>query len=479
MHLALRLERSEQRDSGYRTRVAIQSVVFRWATGAMLVWLLCPLYSNAQIADSNARNADSNAEIAAKASNPPAAVELPSLDSKVEVSGKDLDQLISDLGSSTFRTREKATLALDDADVSLVPELERRLKLLTDLEAKTRLHGVVVRKKFEQQQRNMRAFLLDPDPSKTYEFNGWNSFKRACGTANRRTKFTFLEMLGSYPDLVMKEISTKQEAFELASTIAKTLSENIALPTRNFTEADGIALIYCAVLSEDLIDQNIENTGNKVFSRYPFTNIAAATKLRTTISQFVIDENNKMSTHGRMSATVNALFSKWAVRAKDRTRMLLTCFDTQNATALIIAKGVLEDPKNAKDTTLFELAMQAVAKFGSPADLPLLEKYYEDKTVIIEMQRFAIPDGTNQRLEVYEVQARDLAIVASAMVYQYYPFEIVEGLRLHGLRGFVSESIAVPQTDGDRFREVRMKRFRDLQTQVFPELLKTRIPIPN
>lgn len=430
----------------------------------MLVWILCPQYSTAQIA--------SNASNSAAASDPPVIAESP-------VTEQNLDQLIADLGSSTFRTREKATSALDEADVSLVPELERRLKLLTDLEAKTRLHGVVVRKKFEQQQRNKRAFLLDPDPSKTYEFYGWTSFKRACGTADRRTKFTFLEMLSSYPDLVTKEIATKQEAFEIASTIAKTLSENIALPTRNFTEADGIALIYCAVLSEDLIDQNIENTGNKVFSRYPFTNIAAATKLRATISQFVVDENNKMSTHGRMSATVNSLFSKWAVRAKDRTRMLLTCFDTQNTTALVIARGVLEDPKNVNDTTLFELAMQAVAKFGSPADLPLLEKYYEDKSVIIELQRFAIPDGTNQRLEVYEVQARDLALVASAMVYQYYPFEIVEGLRLHGLRGFVSESIAVPQTDGDRFREIRMKRFRELQSKVFPELLKTRVPIPN
>jgi hypothetical protein len=446
--------------------------------GAVLVWLLCPQYSNAQIADSNAQNADSNAQIATNASNPPSASNPPAA-TELKVTEQNLDQLISDLGSSTFRTREKATAVLDGADESLVAELERRLGLLNDLEAKTRLHGIVVRKKYEQQQRNIRAFLLDPDPSKAYEFHGWNSFKRACGASDRRTKFTFLELLNGYPELVTKEISTKQEAFQISLGIAKTLSENIALPSRNFTEADGIALIYSAVLSEDLIDQNIESTGNKVFSRYPFTNIAAATKLRSTISQFVIDENNKMSTHGRMSATVNALFSKWAVRAKDRTRMLLTCFDTQNATALIIARGVLEEPKNTEDTTLFELAMQAVAKFGSPADLPLLEKYYEDKTVIIEMQRFAIPDGTNQRLEVYEVQARDLAIVASAMVYQYYPFEIVEGLRLHGLRGFVSESIAVPQTDGDRFREVRMKRFRDLQTQVFPELLKTRIPIPN
>ncbi|MFN7292619.1 MAG: hypothetical protein ACK5YR_05435 [Pirellula sp.] len=462
MHQPLRPTRTERRETGDQTWGALTVNVCSLVRSSLLLLLFCPL-AIAQL-DSNADNPSGG--------TPPTAPEL-------NVSEQNLDQLIADLSSSIFLTREKATAALDKADDSMVSELERRLELLSDLEAKTRLHGIVVRKKNEQQQRNIRAFLLEPDPSKTYEFNGWNSFKKACETSDRRTKFTFLELINGYPDLVMKEISSKQEAFERASAIAKALSENITLPSRNLTESDGIALIYCAVLSEDLIDQNIESTGNKVFSRYPFTNIAAATKLRSTLSQFVIDDRNKMSTHGRMSATVNNLFSKWALRAKDRTRMLLTCFDTQNATALIIARSVLEDPKNTADTTLFELAMQAVAKFGSPADLPLLEKYYEDKSVIVELQRFAIPDGTNQRLEIYDVQARDLAIVASAMVYQYYPFEIVESLRLHGLRGFVSESIAVPQTDGDRFREVRMKRFRDLQSQVFPELLKTRIPIPN
>ena len=458
MHQPLRPTRTEHRESGDHAWGAFRSII----CSSLMFLLFCSL---------------ANAQPDLNASKEPAVA--PPVVSKLIASQLNLDQLISDLSSGNFRTRENATAALDNVNENLISELERRLELLSDLEAKTRLHGIVVRKKNEQQQRNIRAFLLEPDPSKTYEFYGWNTFKKACGTSDRRTKFTFLELLNGYPELVMKEIPSKQDAFKISSAIAKSLSENVTLPTRNLTEADGIALIYCSVLSEDLIDQNIENVGNKVFSRYPFTNIAAATKLRSNFGQFIVDDNNKMSTHGRMSATVNTLFSKWALRAKDRTRMLLTCFDTQNATALIIARSVLEDPKNTSDTTLFELAMQAVAKFGSPADLPLLEKYYEDKSVIVELQRFAIPDGTNQRLEVYEVQARDLAIVASAMVYQYYPFEIVESLRLHGLRGFVSESIAVPQTDGDRFREVRMKRFRDLQTQVFPELLKTRIPIPN
>jgi hypothetical protein len=73
-------------------------------------------------------------------------------------------------------------------------------------------------------------FLLEPDPSKTYEFLGWNSFKKACETSDRRTKFTFLELLNGYPDLVMKEISSKQEAFEIASAIAKTLGRDNYFP---------------------------------------------------------------------------------------------------------------------------------------------------------------------------------------------------------------------------------------------------------
>ena len=75
------------------------------------------------------------------------------------VTEKNLDQLVSQLSSGEFQIRENATATLDLADDRFLPELEIRLERISDLEAKTRLHGVVARKKFEQQQKNRQIMI--------------------------------------------------------------------------------------------------------------------------------------------------------------------------------------------------------------------------------------------------------------------------------------------------------------------------------
>jgi hypothetical protein len=155
MHQPQRLKSTEHRDSGdpiremhwcnpRRISKPLGSSNPLWGSVRAMVYSVC-LNWICPIA-----NAQNDPEVA----NSSGAVNS----SGVTVTDQELDRLVSDLSSSNFLTREKATAALDKFDDSMVSELERRLALLNDLEAKTRLHGIVVRKKHEQQQRNIRAF---------------------------------------------------------------------------------------------------------------------------------------------------------------------------------------------------------------------------------------------------------------------------------------------------------------------------------
>jgi hypothetical protein len=401
---------------------------------------------------------------------PPIPVNPPKVESPSTLDASRLDRLVAELSSPVFLVREKATAQIDLLGDEHLPSLAQALETTTDLEVKTRLHGIVAKKKNVQRQQQLRTFLLEADPTKTLGFHGWVSFQRACGVSDRRAKFTFVEMLEEYPELVYTEIPSKEEAFQNAKRIERRISEILTMPNRgNLAEADAIALIYVAVLSDDLIDKGIEGLANQVFSRHPFTSIATAKRTRTS-PMFFVEDTSKSKHYARMSSTINGLFSKWVARSQNDLVNLTLCFNMQNDAAATIARRVLSTPQPQKDMSVFELSMQAIARFGTKQDLPLIESFLNDKTIVMRYQRFTIPDGTNQNLTNFQVQARDLALATSSILNGEYPFDLFEGFRAHSLRGYVTETLGSPEKDGDKFREERIKRFQDRIKNGFPSL---------
>jgi hypothetical protein len=218
-----------------------------------------------------------------------------------------------------------------------------------------------------------------------------------------------------------------------------------------------------------LIDKGSETLANQVFSRHPFTSIATAKRMRLN-PMFFVEDTSRTKHYSRMSGTLNELFSKWVGQSKNELASLTLCFNIQNASAADIARRVLLSPELQKDISLFELSMQAIARFGTKEDIPLVEKFFTDKTIIMQYQRFSVPDGSNQSLAPFQVQARDLALATVSILYGEYPFELFEGFRAHSLRGYVTETLGSPEKDGDRRRDERFQRFQNRVKNGFPSL---------
>jgi hypothetical protein len=271
-------------------------------------------------------------------------------------------------------------------------------------------------------------------------------------------------MFDKYPELVFEQLTSKERARDKAKEIATALSLSMANPTTgNLDEGDGIALVYCFVVAEDLVSRDLEAVGHKVFSRFPFSSLVSASRM-----QLLVDTGRR-SPHSRMSPAVSKLYSRWAVQARDRISALIVCLNSQNPVAAEIARQSLKDPEITKSTDLFELSMQSLARYGTSEDVALAESFLDDKTSILEFSRFAIPDGANQnqRLVKYSVQSRDLALATSLLLLKDDPFDWFETIRLHQLRGFVTESLALEVSENDIVRTSRIVAYRNRTTNGF------------
>ncbi len=89
--------------------------------------------------------------------------------------------------------------------------------------------------------------------------------------------------------------------------------------------------------------------------------------------------------------------------------------------------------------------MHAMARHGIDDDIPVIEQWLNDKTVIMEYQRIAPPEIGGQRLILFQVKARDLALAATIVRHRENPFDILPLFRSHPLRGFISEHWVFPK----------------------------------
>jgi hypothetical protein len=134
--------------------------------------------------------------------------------------------------------------------------------------------------------------------------------------------------------------------------------------------------------------------------------------------------------------------------------------------ARTVAKKFLESKEAANDPDTFELAMQAMARFGKIEDIEVVDRWLEDTTTIREVQRIAAPNSFENSFEIYEVQAGDMALASSMMLHGFNPLQLVPMYRFHPLRGYSTESLGLSTKTPAAYRVDRLKQWREiLQTQ--------------
>lgn len=250
----------------------------------------------------------------------------------------------------------------------------------------------------------------------------------------------FLQLLQPFPALIYTKIETADEAYKQASLVAGNISQRLDI-AGEVTSEDGIALAYLVALCEDKLDLGLERTSHRVFSRSPFATYLSLNK--------------------QTPNALSSLYSKFAVRATDKRMVFLTCFNGEIPAARQVAIEYLSQDDAIKDPESFELAMQALTKFGTNQDIPIAERWIENATVINQFQRIASPDPNEFRSANYIIQARDLALITSILLHRENPYLFFPLFRAHPLRGFTTDTVGFPEGTPEETRQQILKDWRD------------------
>ena len=346
--------------------------------------------------------------------------------------------LVARLGSSEFATRESAMELLSQSDEKLLPELEQALNGLTsdDLEARVRLSGIIARIKHDRKQNQMRMFLRSIDPTETQGFEGWSSFSRVSGT-NRNAKMLFLMLLDTYPELVFAELTTKKEALDKARDIAASISErNMNLIGSELPDA--LAMLYCFNVADDLTDRSLERLSARTFGTAPF-------------SPFMSDPQSRKS--------LERLMSGWSKRLEEELpRCLMLFVEKDYPQAKEVALKMLGSDQFKKESFGFIRSMQAIYRYGSRADLPMIEKWLDDKTECINIPLQAFGNQFAPQV-AYTAEFRDIALLVSMHLAGEDFMTEFPGFQPHTLWGFREESVLLPP-NSEALRSHRIENWK-------------------
>lgn len=339
-----------------------------------------------------------------------------------------LEKLVQDLSSSEFLVREKATERLaDEFDYKAIPEMERHLAKLKDLESSVRLSAIVTRLKADRQRTLIRNFKRSKNPDETFGFEGWRTFSKYSGKG-RSSKDLFLMLMDKYPELVEKEFPTKEAALKEAKRIASIIGESFGMLTPP-GQVSALALMYCVAASEDLYDRELDQICRRTFSYFEFKSM-------------LLDPRNRKS--------LEPMISSWAVQVTERRTELLYFLITSNlAVARDVAINVLNSSEK-EDELAFLFSMQALYKFGRIGDLPLVEKWLDDKTELDRDDRFDDRNPNAVQPVPFTIQRRDAALLVAMRLTGEDPTNVFKNLVVHDVVGFVAQSIFLPQADDEQ-----------------------------
>ncbi len=344
-------------------------------------------------------------------------------DSPKGIRAEQIVGLVAGLGSSEFAARESAMELLSQSGEKLLPELEQALIGLSsdDLEARVRLSGIIARIKHDRKQNQIRVFLRSIDQTETQGFEGWRSFSRVCGT-NRNTKMLFLMLLDTYPELVFQELKSKKEALDKARDIAASISEkNMSLIGSELPDA--LAMLYCFNVADDLTDRSLERLSARTFGTAPF-------------SPFMSDPQSRKS--------LERLMSGWSKRIEEELPPCLMLFvERDYPQAKEVALKMLGSDKIKTESFGFIRSMQAIYRFGSRTDLPMVEKWLDDTTECINIPLQGFGNQFAPQV-VYTAEFRDIALLVSMhLAGEDFTTEFPR-FQPHGLWGFREESVLLP-----------------------------------
>ena len=347
-------------------------------------------------------------------------------------------ELVSRLSSGEFAVRESAMEQLSLLDEKRLPELELAFKGLAkdNLEARIRLGGIVAKLKNDRMEFQTKRFLRSTDPDESYGFEGWRSFSRVAGNS-RNAKKLFLKMTESYPELVFAELKSKKEALDKAKEIATSISQKLQL-LAGYEIPDSLALLYCFNVADDLTDRSLERFSARIFNFSPF-------------GPFLLDPQFRKS--------LERLLAGWSMQLEVGAlpQCLAMFVEKDFALANDVARKLLESEQIKTEPLLFIRSMQAVYRFGTKTDLPLVEKWLEDKSLCLDELGQGVGNPSAQ--EMYTAEYRDVALLVAMHLAGEDFMPTFPKFQPTTLWGFREESVLLP-TNQKSLRDSRIEEWK-------------------
>ena len=341
--------------------------------------------------------------------------------------------LVQQLGDPSFAVRNRAMAQLVEQGVGAIDALERGVQS-KDREIRFRSQHALKTVRENDFQRRLQAFAAGRDAHESYQLPGWGRFYKEVGGGSE-ARALFVEMQQAEPELLALLDSAPEK---LADALVQRVVE-LQEMAQGGQQAAQVSLGTIATILFILNDEHLDlpalvSQSLGSYFRYP----TFASAIQT----------------GSQRDLLRTMLGTWIEHSKgwDAYHAIYLSLQYDIPRGLVPAKKVLVGEVHEQNQTYFVCyAMLAYAKFGSEADVGLIEPLLEDATPYAGS--IAVRGKAKYRTEV-----RDIALATLVRLTKQNPKDFgFDRMRTSSSLVFNTGSLAF---ENDAKREAAIKKWR-------------------
>ncbi len=341
-----------------------------------------------------------------------------------------VDAWIEQLGANEFAIRERAAGHLMEKGKAVLPALRLAIEESADAETRLRAEQIAIQMTQGDLQARIKRFLAGRD----VKFSGWYVTQGYLGDSIS-VRELFVEMMVLHPDFVESLDGTARDRALALEKLVTRVQDKFRIVGQDPARADVFALL--------LLGNDPNVVLNNVFES------ALLNLMRRRVATSI-----RRDAH--LSGPFHALLNKWMVRSSlaSREDVLLLGMSWDLPSTLPLALHSLDE---ATQTETIATCMQAIAKFGRPAQTELLRRFLDDDRPVSD-RGFVDTQSTPQ--------LRDLAMLTIAMIHGLPLDEIgMSHVQTHPASGFILSDMAYPSDPEGSRKKARKRIDRLIQDQ--------------
>ncbi|MGV3486465.1 MAG: hypothetical protein ACO1RT_18760 [Planctomycetaceae bacterium] len=344
------------------------------------------------------------------------------------ISQSEGEALVRKLGAPTFAEREQAVGEILQAGMPMAPFLRSAIADGGDAELVLRAKATLSQLTTGNFEARVASFLSGRSDGTSFE--GWLTVAATLGDT-RAVRELFIQIVRVHPQLVESLDGNTRDRTVAVDQAAQLIQSNMVQRQIFPTLADGVALLLPLADPEVAISSGYESTLVSVLQKQMST-------LRRDASLWT---------------PVSGLLDRWISRSRIEHRNDVLWYAMQWDLAGGGALGV-RTLRESTDVETLQTAMQAIARFGTPADAKALVKFIEDDRPAVT--RMPVMVGN----EALRVTLGDAALAAIAVLYQV-PLQDI-GMKqgeLHDKMAFLVDNAGyLPAQSEERAKAVKTVR---------------------